>query len=74
MTSPPALRDDYVPSIAGIAEELYGEATPKTVRKVRHQIAKHDLPVVRRGKYISSFRSWLARWARGERVEARTVQ
>jgi hypothetical protein len=39
-----------------------GEANPRTKRRVRNLIERHGLPVTRKGKLISSRRSWLDRW------------
>jgi hypothetical protein len=65
-----SVSDDLVPDHAGIAQHLFKADSPQTVRKVRNLIARHNLPVVKRGRYIWSFRSQLYRFARGETVQA----
>jgi hypothetical protein len=58
MTETP-LAADLLPSINAMAIELFGEANPSTVRRVRHLIEKHGLPYTKRGGRIESRRSWL---------------
>ena len=65
----PSLSDDLVPDLAGIARYMFDSDDPKMVRRVRHLIDRHDLPVVERGRFHWSFKTWLDRYARGETVE-----
>ena len=59
-------RYDGVPAIA---EQRYGEDTPRTRRRVRHLIAAHGLPIVQRGRLIWTHEAWLQAYDRGETVE-----
>jgi hypothetical protein len=52
------LNEDLLPSVNAIAEYLYGEASKKTVRRVRHLIDRHGLPVKRVGGRIEGRRTW----------------
>jgi hypothetical protein len=56
------LADDLLTSINAMAVHMYGEATPYTVRRIRHLIDRYDLPVTRKGGKIESRRSWLNEW------------
>jgi hypothetical protein len=53
------LAQDILPSIDAIAAYIYGEATPSTVRRIRHLIAGHNLPITKKGGRIESRKSWL---------------
>jgi hypothetical protein len=55
----PELKNDILPSVQAIAEHVYGKATPKTIRRLRHLIAAHGLPVKKVGGKIESRRSWI---------------
>jgi hypothetical protein len=67
--TPSPLADDRLDGVPAISEEWYGERTPSAVRRTRYLIAAHGLPVVQRGRHIWSFKSWLARYARGEPIK-----
>jgi hypothetical protein len=53
------LSDDLLPHINAIAEFVYGEATPTTVRRVRHLIDHHGFPAIKDGGKITSKKSWI---------------
>jgi len=62
MQSP--LARDILPSVESIAVYVYGEASQSTVRKVRHQIERHGLPITKVAGRIESRCSWIdARYA-----------
>jgi hypothetical protein len=52
------LADDLLPNISAIAEYVYGEAKPSTVRRLRHLIDKHGFPIKRAGAKIEGRKSW----------------
>jgi hypothetical protein len=54
-----SLREDLLPNLNAIAEHVYGEATPSTVRRLRHLIAMHGFPHKKVGGKIESRRSWI---------------
>jgi hypothetical protein len=58
----PTLSDDRLPNLAAISEYLCGQATPSTIRRLRHLIAVHGFPVKRVGAKIESRRSWIDRY------------
>jgi hypothetical protein len=58
----PSLKDDLLPTINAIAEYVYGEANPSTVRRLRHLIEKHGFPVKRVGSKIEGRKTWCDRY------------
>ena len=59
MTETIPLAADLLPDVPSIAQEIYGEANASTVRRVRHLIQCHGLPVKKIGGRWESRRSWL---------------
>jgi hypothetical protein len=55
----PSLADDLLPSIAAIAEYIYGEANSSTERRIRHMVARGDIPAKKTRGRIESRRSWV---------------
>jgi hypothetical protein len=77
----PALADDLIEGVRGMALEVYGRDDPNTARKIYHHIEMADraaaagevddgswFPFVRRRGTVYSRRSWLQRWFAGEAV------
>jgi hypothetical protein len=54
-----SLAGDILPTIDTIAEYIYGQATPGTMRRVRHLIAKGELPTKKIGGRRESRKSWI---------------
>jgi hypothetical protein len=54
-----ALKDDILPSLSAIAEHIYGDPSPKKVRRLRHLIDNHDFPIKRVGARLEGRRSWI---------------
>jgi hypothetical protein len=55
----PTLKDDRLPNITAISEYLCGQATPSTIRRIRHLIAAHGFPHKKVGGKIESRKSWI---------------
>ena len=54
-----ALNEDLLPDLRAIANYVYGEATPSTVRRLRHLIATAGFPAKKVGGKIESRKSWV---------------
>jgi hypothetical protein len=53
--------NDLLPSINAIAEYMYGEANPRTVRRVRHMIDR-GLPAKKAAGRLESRKTWIDGW------------
>jgi hypothetical protein len=50
---------DLLVGVAGISRYMYGDDSLKNCRRVRHLIARGEIPIVRRGGRVQSRRVWL---------------